>query len=164
MLMKKKWASRAICGLLAVGMLLMTGCSRLPSVTLDQLMEEVNAAHQAIGNDGLKQQFILRQDENGNPITFAQQKPYYVDTAELDPYDPDLELTQEQAVEDVTYLFDILYTCYGNYDRMGGRAAFDAAEQAMARTTPARMLMCHKVTQQIDRQPPAIPSTILLSE
>ena len=26
------------------------------------------------------------------------------------------------------------------------------------------MLMCHKVTQQIDRQPPAIPSTILLSE
>ena len=131
MLMKKKWASRAICGLLAVGMLLMTGCSRLPSVTLDQLMEEVNAAHQAIGNDGLKQQFILRQDENGNPITFAQQKPYYVDTAELDPYDPDLELTQEQAVEDVTYLFDILYTCYGNYDRMGGRAAFDAAEQAI---------------------------------
>ena len=129
--MKKKWASRAICGLLAVGMLLMTGCSRLPSVTLDQLMEEVNAAHQAIGNDGLKQQFILRQDENGNPITFAQQKPYYVDTAELDPYDPDLELTQEQAVEDVTYLFDILYTCYGNYDRMGGRAAFDAAEQAI---------------------------------
>ena len=44
---------------------------------------------------------------------------------------PDLVLTQEQMIEDVTYLFDALYTCYGNYDRMGGQAAFDAAEQAI---------------------------------
>lgn len=129
--MKKKWASRAICGLAAVGMLVMTGCSRLPSVTLDQLLEETNSAHQAIGNDGLKQQFILRQDENGNPITFAQQKPYYVDTAELEPYDPDLVLTRQQLEDDTAYLFDALYTCYGNYDRMGGRAAFDTAEQSI---------------------------------
>lgn len=129
--MKKKWVSRAICGLAAVGMLVMTGCSRLPAVTLDQLMEEVNAAHQAIGNDGLKKQFILRQNEDGTPITFAQQKPYYVDTAELEPYDPDLVLPRQQLEEDTAYLFDALYTCYGNYDRMGGRAAFDAAEQAI---------------------------------
>lgn len=129
--MKKKWASRAICGLAAVGMLVMTGCSRLPSVSLDQLLEETNAAHQAIGNDGLKQQFVLRQNEDGTPITFAQQEPYYVDPTALDPYDPDLVLPQEQAMEDVAYLFDVLYTCYGNYDRMGGRAAFDAAEQAI---------------------------------
>lgn len=131
MLMKKKWASRAICSLAAVGMLVMTGCSRLPAVTLDQLLEEVNAAHQAIGNDGLKKQFILRQNEDGTPITFAQQKPYYVDTAELEPYDPDLVLTRQQLEEDTAYLFDALYTCYGNYDRMGGQAAFDAAEQAI---------------------------------
>ena len=129
--MKKKRASRAVCGLFAVGMLILTGCSRLPAVTLDQLMQEVNTAHQAIGNDGLKQQFILRQDENGGPITYAQQEPYYVDPTALDPYDPDLVLTWQQLEEDTTYLFDALYTCYGNYDRMGGRAAFDAAEQAV---------------------------------
>ena len=129
--MRIKLVSRALCGLLAVGTLLMAGCSRLPSVTLDQLMEEVNAAHQAIGNDSLKQQFILRQpvDENGAPISETQQYSYF--TTDLESYDLNLVLTREQALEDVTYLFDALYACYGNYDRMGGRAAFDAAERAV---------------------------------
>ena len=130
--MRRKLVSRALCGLLAVGTLLMAGCSRLPAVTLDQLMEEVNAAHQAINNDGLRSEFILRRpvDENGEPIGTSERYAYY-NTSELEVYDPDLILTQEQAVADVTYFFDALYTCYGNYDQMGGQAAFDAAEQAI---------------------------------
>ena len=127
--MKKKWGSRSLCGLLAAGMLLTTGCSRLPTVTLDQLMEEVNAAHQAVDNDGLSKEFIPRQpvDESGTPIS-AQ--TYYVDSS-AQPYDPDLVLTREQMEEDVAYLFDALYACYGNYDKMGGQIVFDKAERAL---------------------------------
>ena len=109
--------------------MLMTGCSRLPSVTLDQLKEEVNAAHQAVDNDGLSKQFIFRQpvDKDGTPIS-AQ--TYYVDSS-AQPYDPDLVLARQQMEEDVAYLFDALYACYGNYDRMGGQIVFDKAEQAV---------------------------------
>lgn len=97
----------------------MTGCSRLPSVTLDQLKEEVNAAHQAVDNDGLSKQFILRQpvDKDGTPIS-AQ--TYYVDSS-AQPYDPDLVLARQQMEEDVAYLFDALYACYGEL-RPDGRA------------------------------------------
>ena len=99
--------------------MLMTGCSRLPSVTLDQLKEEVNAAHQAVDNDGLSKQFILRQpvDKDGTPIS-AQ--TYYVDSS-AQPYDPDLVLARQQMEEDVAYLFDALYACYGEL-RPDGRA------------------------------------------
>ena len=127
--MRIRLASRALCSLLAVGTMLMTGCSRLPSVTLDQLKEEVNAAHQVVDNDGLSKQFILRQpvDKDGTPIS-AQ--TYYVDSS-AQPYDPDLVLARQQMEEDVAYLFDALYACYGNYDRMGGQIVFDKAEQAV---------------------------------
>ena len=112
---------------------LCAGCSRLPEVTLDQLMDQVNAAHQAVNNDGLIEKFIPRQpvDENGELISESERFSYYVNTAEADSYDPDLVLTRQQMEEDVVYLFDALYACYGNYDKMGGQAAFDAAEQAI---------------------------------
>lgn len=111
--------------------LILNGCTPLPVETLDELLAEVNAAHQAIDNDGLRGSFTLRQpvDENGEPISRSERYAYY--TTNPEPYDPDLVLTQDQMIEDVIYLFDALYTCYGNYDRMGGQAAFDAAEQAI---------------------------------
>ena len=116
-------------------MLTLSGCSHLPVETLDELLAETNAAHQAINNEGLRSHFTLRQpvDENGEPISTseldAEMHTYYTDDPE--PYDPYLVLTREQMIEDVTYLFDALYTCYGNYDRMGGQPVFDAAEQAI---------------------------------
>ena len=129
--MRKKLASRALCGLAAVGTLLMTGCSRLPTVTLDQLMEEANTAHQAVDNDGLKKKFIQRKpvDESGELIDNGGE--YFTAIADLEDFDRNRMLTREQMVEDVTYLFDALYAGYGNYDQMGGQAAFDAAEQAI---------------------------------
>ena len=107
---------------------LCTGCSRLPTVTLDQLMDQVNAAHQAVDNDGLKKKFIPRQpvDENGERISV-----YSYFASEPEPYDPDLWLTREQMEEDVAYLFDALYASYGNYDQMGGWVIFNKAEQAL---------------------------------
>ena len=129
--MRIRMVSRALCGLLAVGMLPMTGCSRLPAVTLDQLMEDVNAAHQAVDNDGLKKKFIRRKpvDESGELIDNGG--TYFTAIADLEDFDRNRMLTREQMVEDVTYLFDALYAGYGNYDQMGGQAAFDAAEQAI---------------------------------
>ena len=122
---------RTLCSLLAVGVLLMTGCSRLPAVTLDQLMEDVNAAHQAVDNDGLKKKFIRRKpvDESGELIDNGG--TYFKAIADLEDFDRNRMLTREQMVEDVIYLFDALYAGYGNYDQMGGQAAFDAAEQAI---------------------------------
>lgn len=109
---------------------LCAGCSRLPDVTLDQLMDQVNAAHQAVNNDGLKSEFTRRQpvDENGD---YVYTSAYYTYPEDTHPYDPDLVLTRQQMEEDVAYLFDALYACYGNYDKMGGQAAFDAAEQVI---------------------------------
>lgn len=111
--------------------LTLAGCapSLPPQPTLDELLAETNAAHQAIDNDGLRGKFALRQpvDENGEPVSTSERYAYY--TTDPEPYDPDLVLTRQQMEEDVVYLFDALYACYGNYDKMGGQAAFDAAEQ-----------------------------------
>lgn len=119
------------CALALAACLALAGCAPAlpPQPALDELLAETNAAHQAIDNDGLRGRFALRQpvDENGEPVSTLERYAYY--TTDPEPYDPDLVLTQEQMIEDVTYLFDALYTCYGNYDRMGGQAAFDAAEQ-----------------------------------
>ena len=128
------------CALALAACLTLAGCAPAlpPQPTLDELLAEVNAAHQAIDNDGLRGRFALRQpvNENGEPST-SERYSYY--TTDLEPYDPDLVLTQPR-IEDVTYLFDALYTCYGNYDRMGGQAAFDAAEQAILEEWTAGLL------------------------
>ncbi len=120
-----------IASILLAFTLALNGCSPPPVETLDELLAETNAAHQAVGNEGLRSLFKLRQpvDENGEPVSRSERDAYYATDPE--PFDPDLLLTQEQMAEDVAYLFDALYTCYGNYDRMGGQAAFDAAEQAI---------------------------------
>ena len=123
------------CALALAACLALAGCAPAlpPQPTLDELLAETNAAHQAIDNDGLKSEFIWRKpvDESGEPVSASEINSYFTDIADLESVDPDLVLTQEQMIEDVTYLFDAIYSCYGNYDRMGGRAAFDAAEQAI---------------------------------
>ena len=120
------------CALALAACLTLAGCapSLPPQPTLDELLAEVNAEHQAVDNDGLKSEFIRRQpvDENGD---YVYTSAYYTYPEDTHPYDPDLVLTRQQMEEDVVYLFDALYACYGNYDKMGGQAAFDAAEQAI---------------------------------
>ena len=108
---------------------LLAGCRRSEE-TLETLLASTNAAHQAINNEGLKQNFTKREpvDENGQPITLRGQHTYF---GYPDTYDPDLLLSQEQMEEDVGHLFEAIYACYGNYDRMGGKVAFDKAEQSI---------------------------------
>lgn len=115
-------AAALLCGLL-------TGC-RQSKDDLASLLADTNAAHREVNNEGLAQEFTAREpvDENGQPITLWEQHAYF---GYPDPYDPDLLLSQEQMEEDVAYLFEALYACYGNYDRMGGQEVFDKAEQAI---------------------------------
>lgn len=109
---------------------LLSGCGQ-KAYTLENLLSETNAAHQKISNDGLDSSFTARKpmDENGNRLTLREQQVYFMPQEEA--YDPEITLTQEQIEEDVAYLFEALYACYGNYDRMGGQEAFDRAEQAI---------------------------------
>lgn len=44
-------------------------------------------------------------------------------------YNPEKILTKEEAIEDVEFLFDMLYDCYGPYESMGGVQVFVAREE-----------------------------------
>lgn len=109
----------------------LSGCSQPKDLSLKELLLEANAAHQEITPEGLEDLFMKRKPSgsSGGPISVQEQHAYFSQSPE--PYDPAALLDQEQMAEDVTYLFDALYACYGNYEQMGGRAAFDAAEQAI---------------------------------
>ena len=102
------------CALALAACLTLAGCAPAlpPQPTLDELLAEVNAAHQAIDNDGLRGRFALRQpvNENGEPISTSERYSYY--TTDLEPY-------FDQMIEDVTYLFDSLYPD-AERDRRGG--------------------------------------------
>ena len=78
------------CALALAACLTLAGCAPAlpPQPTLDELLAEVNAAHQAIDNDGLRGRFALRQpvNENGEPISTSERYSYY--TTDLEPYDP----------------------------------------------------------------------------
>ena len=115
-------AAALLCGLL-------TGC-RQPKDTLETLLADTNAAHQEIHNDGLEENYVKRspRTKDGQLITFTDLHSFF---GYSDSYDPDLLLSQEQMEEDAAYLFEALYACYGNYDRMGGQEAFDKAEQTI---------------------------------
>ena len=57
-----------------------------------------------------------------------QRNQYYLNNTQ-EKYDPEKMLTQQQAIEDVAYLFDAFHDCYGPYEYFGGAKVFDAAEE-----------------------------------
>ena len=57
-----------------------------------------------------------------------QRNQYYLNNTQ-GKYDPEKVLTQQQAIEDVIYLFDAFHDCYGPYEYFGGTKVFDAAEE-----------------------------------
>ena len=86
-------------------------------------MEEVNAKHQeveAMDVDILDYIRDLVDDE--------QRNQYYLKQTQ-EKYDPEKMLTQQEAIEDVTYLFDAFHDCYGPYEYFGGTKVFDVAEE-----------------------------------
>ena len=58
------------CALALAACLALAGCAPAlpPQPTLDELLAETNAAHQAIDNDGLKSEFIWRKPVDESEI------------------------------------------------------------------------------------------------
>ena len=116
--MKKK-----LCIILSLSLLCLTGCSSVENLTFEELMEEVNVKHQEV-----EAVDVNVSDYIGDLVGDKQRKQYYLNNTQ-EKYDPEKVLTQQQAVEDVTYLFDAFHDCYGPYEYFGGAKVFDAAEE-----------------------------------
>lgn len=116
--MKKK-----LCAILSLSILCLSGCSSVENLTFEELMEEVNAKHQAV-----KSVDVNISDYIGDLVDYNQRNQYYLNHTQ-EKYDPEKMLTQQQAIEDVTYLFDAFHDCYGPYEYFGGAKVFDVAEE-----------------------------------
>ena len=101
------------------------GCTSVPQPTMEELLAEVNAEHQEVEKGTINaSQYV------GDLVDQDLRWSYYPkeNTAE---YDSEKILTQQQAVEDVTYLFDAFHDCYGPYEYFGGAEVFDAVEETI---------------------------------
>lgn len=101
------------------------GCTSVPQPTMEELLAEVNAEHQEVEKGTINaSQYV------GDLVDQDLRWSYYPkeNTAE---YDSEKILTQQQAIEDVTYLFDAFHDCYGPYEYFGGAEVFNEAEKAI---------------------------------
>ena len=93
----------------------LAGCADaldIPQPTLEELLDEVNAEHQSIQRDELDPTPYLRTSLSQEDWSKAAE--YTTET--YSDYDPNKSLTHDEAVEDVSYLFDACYYAYGLYD------------------------------------------------
>ena len=114
---------KSLCLFLSLSILCLTGCSSVENITFEELMEEVNAKHQEVeAVDADISDYI------GDLVDDEQRNQYYLNSTQ-EKYDPEEVLTQQQAMEDVAYLFDAFHDCYGPYEYFGGAKVFDEAEE-----------------------------------
>lgn len=114
-----------VCILAAMLALSNVGCTSVPQPTMEELLAEVNAEHQEVEKGTMNaSQYV------GDLVDQDLRWSYYPkeNTAE---YDPEKILTQQQVIEDVTYLFDAFHDCYGPYEYFGGAEVFDAVEETI---------------------------------
>ena len=114
---------RSLYIILSLSILCFTGCSSVENLTFEELMEEVNAKHQEV-----EAMDVDISDYIGDLVDDEQRNQYYLNNTQ-ETYDPKKMLTQQQAMEDVTYLFDAFHDCYGPYEYFGGAKVFDEAEE-----------------------------------
>lgn len=101
------------------------GCTSVPQPTMEEVLAEVNAEHQEVEKGTINaSQYV------GDLVDQDLRWSYYPKEDPAD-YDPKKILTQQQAVEDVTYLFDAFHDCYGPYEYFGGAEVFDKAEETI---------------------------------
>ena len=101
------------------------GCTSVPQPTMEEVLAEVNAEHQEVEKGTINaSQYV------GDLVDQDLRWSYYPKEDPAD-YDPKKILTQQQAVEDVTYLFDAFHDCYGPYEYFGGAEGFDKAEETI---------------------------------
>ena len=104
----------------------MVGCGVfIPQPTMEELMMEVNAEHQAVDKG------IMNASQYVGDLVDQDLRLSYYPKENMAEYDPEKILTQQQAVEDVTYLFNAFHDCYGPYEYFGGAEVFDAAEETI---------------------------------
>ena len=101
---------------------LLAGCASAPDLppqpTLDELLAETNAAHQAVTKPQVDaSQYMTRPAPDEETVD-------YFTGGEQTAFDPDAVVTAAQAAEDMEYLFDAFRTLYGPYDFFGGDETF----------------------------------------
>lgn len=138
---------KAAAGLALAACLLLAGCAPAartaapPQPTLEELLDEVNAAHQAVEKEPGRGWVMAHLRDPAEKRT-AEERAAYL-PKEAKEYDPERELTAEQAAADVEWLFSALRDGYPLYGYFGGAAAFDAAEQsALAAVNADGTLAC----------------------
>ena len=107
------------CALALAACLTLAGCAPAlpPQPTLDELLAEVNAEHQAVHQPRVDESQYLREAPDEESVARFTE-------GERTDFDPDAEVTAAQAAEDVEYLFDAFRTLYGPYDYFGGDETF----------------------------------------
>lgn len=131
---------KAICVLLTAAILSMTGCSTIPQPTMEELMSEVNAEHQAVEKPEVAvapySQYVAPRGSVEQDLTPAEPNP-------------DGSLSVEQAQFDINSLFDMMRKSYGLYDFYGGTEVFEAARQQALADCENAQTMDADVLQQI---------------
>lgn len=119
------------------------GCTSVPQPTMEELLAEVNAEHQEVEKSTINaSQYV------GDLVDQDLRWSYYPKEDPAD-YDPKKILTQQQAVEDVTYLFDAFHDCYGPYEYFGGAEVFNEAEETIKAELQTRETLTAADLEQI---------------
>ena len=119
------------------------GCTSVPQPTMEEVLAEVNAEHQEVEKGTINaSQYV------GDLVDQDLRWSYYPKEDPAD-YDPKKILTQQQAVEDVTYLFDAFHDCYGPYEYFGGAEVFNEAEETIKAELQTRETLTAADLEQI---------------
>ena len=116
-----KTMRKALCALALAACLSLAACTLAlpPQPTLDELLAEVNAAHQAVQRPQVDAEQYMREGPDEETVARFTE-------GELTAFNADAELTAAQAAEDVEYLFEAFRTLYGPYEYFGGDEMFGA--------------------------------------
>ena len=131
---------KAICVLLTAAMLTLSGCSTIPQPTMEELMSEVNAEHQAVEKPEVAvapySQYVAPRGSVEQDLTPAEPNP-------------DGSLSVEQAQFDINSLFDMMRKNYGLYDFYGGTEVFEVARQQALEDCESAQTLDADALQQI---------------
>ncbi len=101
------------------------GCTSVPQPTMEEVLAEVNAEHQEV------EKGTINASQYVGDLVDQDLRWSYYPKEDPEDYDPEKILTQQQAIEDVTYLFNAFHDCYGPYEYFGGAEVFDKAEETI---------------------------------
>lgn len=108
--------------ILAFSFICFSGCSSIEQPTFKDIMRDINSKHQSIEQENVDTtQYI------GDLIKEEKLKEYYMTTFR-GTYDSERVLSQQQILEDITYLFDAFHDMYGPYEYFGGAEVFNTVE------------------------------------